>query len=94
MRCNLCTSTVLTLFLILIKRDFKGGFVGNPIGGTGSVDKLAEPEGGWDSLGESTKTTTWKNRFDGVTINLVGIDSLISMQDRPKIYLAWWINRM
>jgi hypothetical protein len=58
-----------------IGSDFKGVFVGNPIGENDPLDKLAEPEGGWDSLGEVTKTTTWKNRMGGLTIQLVGTDS-------------------
>lgn len=58
------------------KGDFKGGFVGNPIGGNGrALDKIAEPRGGWGSLGELTKTATWRNKYGGVTINFVGTDS-------------------
>jgi hypothetical protein len=57
------------------KGDFKGGFLGNPIGGNGkALDKIAEPRSGWSSIGEITKTTTWRNKYDGVTINLVGPD--------------------
>lgn len=36
----------------------------------------AEPEDGWASLGDVTKTTVWKNKFyRGVTVNLIGLDS-------------------
>lgn len=60
----------------LDKGDFKGVFVGNPIGGNGkALDKISEPIGGWASLGEVTKTKTWRHKYDGVTINLVGTDS-------------------
>ncbi len=71
----------------LDKGDFKGCFVGNPIGGNGkALDKIAEPIAGWDSLGEITKTITWPNRYEGITINLVGIDSPNFQPDRPKNY--------
>jgi hypothetical protein len=60
----------------LDKGDFKAGFLGNPIADNGkALDAAAEPVGGWRSQGEVTKTTTWRNRYGGVTINLVGTDS-------------------
>lgn len=59
----------------LDKGDFKCVAVGNPIGQGDPLDKMAEPVEGWDSLGEVTKTRVWKNKFSGVTINLVGTDS-------------------
>lgn len=60
----------------LDKGDFRAGFLGNPIPDNGmALDKVSEPENGWDSLGEVRKTSTWKNKYNGVTINLVGIDS-------------------
>lgn len=65
----------LTALANLNKGDFKGVFVGNPIGEGDPLDKLAEPLEGWDSLPEVTKTSTWKNRMGGTTINLVGSDS-------------------
>jgi len=55
--------------------DFKFVCVGNPIGEGDPLDKVAEPIGGWDSLGEITETTTWKNRMGGTTIQLYGPDS-------------------
>jgi hypothetical protein len=71
----------------LDKGDFKGVFVGNPIGGNGkALDKLAEPVGGWESIGEVTETKTWKNKYDGITINLVGPDSPNFDKDRIKHY--------
>lgn len=58
------------------KGDFKGAFAGNPIANNGkALDKISEPEAGWNSLGEVTKTKTWRNKYGGLTINLVGIDS-------------------
>lgn len=60
----------------LDKGDFKGAFLGNPIGGNGkALDRVSEPMHGWNSLGEVTKTTTWRNKYGGATLNLVGIDS-------------------
>jgi hypothetical protein len=58
------------------KGEFKGVFAMNPIGGNGMAgDRLAEPKGGWSSIGEVTKTCTWENKYGGITINLVGTDS-------------------
>jgi hypothetical protein len=58
------------------KGDFKGCFVGNPIGGNGkALDKIAEPRAGWSSLGDVTETRCWPNKYGGVTVNLVGTDS-------------------
>jgi hypothetical protein len=59
----------------LNKGEFKGVFVGNPIGENDPLDKLAEPITGWDNLLEISTTTTWPNAFGGTTINLVGMDS-------------------
>lgn len=56
--------------------EFKGAFLGNMIADNGrALDKVAEPENGWGSEGEIKKTTAWRNKFNGVTLNLVGIDS-------------------
>jgi hypothetical protein len=69
------------------KGDFKGAFAGNPIGGNGkALDKIAEPIGGWGSLGEVLKTKFWRNRYGGVTVNLVGTDSPNFDTDAPKKY--------
>lgn len=65
----------ITSLANLNKGEFKGVFVGNPIGEGDTLDKLAEPLEGWDGLGEVTTTTTWKNRMGGITINLFGPDS-------------------
>lgn len=60
----------------LDKGDFRAAFLGNPIAENGkALDAVSEPKDGWDSLGELTKTTVWKNKYNGVTINYVGIDS-------------------
>lgn len=59
----------------LDKGDFKFVGSGNPIGEGDPLDKVSEPIEGWDNLPEITKTTTWKNRMGGVTINFVGTDS-------------------
>ncbi len=57
--------------------DYKGVFVGNPIGQDDPLDKMSEPECGWDACPEPTKTTVWKNnRFqNSYTITLYGTDS-------------------
>lgn len=56
--------------------DFKGVFVGNPLGDNDPLDKLAEPKEGWGTEGEVTKTVTWLGRFnESITVNLVGTDS-------------------
>jgi len=60
----------------LDKGDFKAGFLGNPIAENGkALDAVSEPVGGWGAQGEVTKTSTWPNKYNGVTINLVGTDS-------------------
>lgn len=67
----------------LNKGDFKGVFVGNPIGQNDPLDKISEPKEGWDSFPEPDKTATWDNKFpEGRTINLVGTDS--PNFDEPK----------
>lgn len=75
----------------LDKGDFKSAFTGNPLGQK-ALDKVAEPECGWDSHPEPTKTTTWKNKFDGITINLVGTDSPNFDENRPKNY-SYMMNK-
>jgi hypothetical protein len=56
--------------------EFKGAFLGNMIADNGkALDRVAEPENGWGSEGTITKTTAWRNKYNGVTLNLVGIDS-------------------
>lgn len=84
----------------LDKGDFKFVGCGNPIGEGDPLDKLSEPQDGWDSLPEVTTTTTWRNRFGGVTINFVGSDSpairnpgqftyLINQGDIDRIITYW-----
>ncbi len=93
-------SPYLSSLANLDKGDFKGVFVGNPIGESDPLDKLAEPVDGWDNLHEVTATTTWKNKMGGVTINLVGTDSpaikhpgkytyLINQADIDRIVDYW-----
>ena len=56
--------------------DFKAAFLGNMSADNGkALDRVAEPEGGWGSEGEIKKTTAWRNKYNGVTLNLVGTDS-------------------
>jgi len=75
----------LNILSNLDKGDFKSIFTGNPLGQK-ALDKVAEPECGWDSHPEPTKTETWRNKFDGTTINLVGTDSPNYDANRPKDY--------
>ena len=75
--------------------DFRAVFMGNPLDPMDSLGKAAEPEEGWDSIGEPDKTTTWKTRFkNGVCVNLVGTDSpnFDYPEDRPAKF-PYLINR-
>jgi len=85
--CQFMHAMYVNVLDALDKGDFKGVFSGNPIGGNGkALDKIAEPEGGWTSLGEITKTTTWRNKYGGITVQLVGNDSPNFDANRPKDY--------
>lgn len=58
------------------KGDFKAIFLGNPIADNGkALDRVSEPKEGWSNQKPITKTATWRNRYQGLTINLVGSDS-------------------
>lgn len=75
----------------LNKGDFKGVFVGNPIGEGDPLDKIGEPKGGWETKEEPTKTDVWPNKFpEGRTINLVGSDS--PNFDEPKNQYPYLID--
>jgi len=75
----------LSILANVDKGDFKSGFTGNPLGQK-ALDRVAEPEVGWANFPEPSKTSTWRNKFDGVTINLVGTDSPNFDPKRPKNY--------
>lgn len=69
--------------------DYKGIFVGNPIGQGDPLDKMSEPEGGWEDQPEPRKTTVWKNRrfLNSRTICLYGPDSpTFDTPNGPKLY--------
>jgi hypothetical protein len=83
--CQFLPSKYLNVLSNLDKGDFKSAFTGNPLGQR-ALDKVAEPESGWDNHPEPQKTTTWRNKFGGVTINLVGTDSPNFDPNRPKDY--------
>jgi len=75
--------------------EFKGVFVGNPLGIGDPLDRIAEPKNGWGTEGEITETTTWDNRFEnGRTICLYGLNSpnFDFPADEPVKY-PWMINR-
>ncbi len=56
--------------------EFKGAFLGNMIADNGKLlDRVAEPEDGWGSEGDVKKSKEWRNKYGGVTLNLVGTDS-------------------
>ena len=80
----------LTVLSNLRKGNFKGVFMGNPIGENDPLDKLAEPKDGWESLPEITTTTTWENAWGGVTIQLFGPDS--PNIETPGKYDPWMLD--
>lgn len=49
--------------------DFKGVFVGNHLGQK-ALDRVAEPVEGWDARPVLLKTSCWRNKYGGITINL------------------------
>jgi len=58
------------------KGDFRGVFLGNMIADNGkALDRVSEPINGWTAIDDSPKTKTWKNKYNGITINLCGPDS-------------------
>ena len=70
------SSDYLKVIDSLDKGDFKAGLLGNPIASNGkALDKVSEPKDGWGSQGEITKTMTWRNKYNGVTVALCGLDS-------------------
>lgn len=75
--------------------DFKGVFVGNPLGEGDPLDKLAEPKDGWGTEGDISKTTIWENKFiQGRTLNLVGTDSPNFEQSQdPEPKYSFLINQ-
>ena len=74
--CQFIPTDYLKVLDSLDKGEFNCALLGNPIADNGkALDRVSEPLNGWDSLGEITKTMTWPNKYNGVTINLVGTDS-------------------
>ena len=65
----------LSILANLDEGDFKGVFVGNTLANRKALDRIAEPVEGWESRPQPTKTDVFKNKFDGITIQLVGTDS-------------------
>lgn len=56
--------------------DFRAIVIGNPNDVLDPLGRAAEPEDGWSSHMEPSKTTIWKTRFmNGSCVNLVGTDS-------------------
>jgi len=65
----------LTILSNLDKGDFKGVFVGNPLPNGKALDAISEPVEGWPAHVEPKKTEVYPNKYGGVTVDLVGIDS-------------------
>lgn len=85
--CQFLPCDYLKVLDSLDKGDFHGVLLGNPIADNGrALDKVSEPVNGWNSLGDVTKTSVWPNKYGGVTVNLVGIDSPNFDKDRKKHY--------
>lgn len=58
------------------KGNFKCVLLGNMIADNGkALDRVSEPINGWSSIDETPKTKVWKNKYNGITINLCGPDS-------------------
>ena len=74
--------------------DFKGVFVGNTLANRKALDKIAEPVEGWEMRPQPTKTDVFRNKFDGITIQLVGTDSP-NFDDPPEapIRFPYMVNR-
>lgn len=107
--CSMMKSPYINTLANLDKGDFKGVFVGNPLGRGDPLDKFGEPKMGWANHLEPTKTTTWENKFGGITINLVGTDSpnfdvpedkpvpfpyLIDRKDEERVRLRYGVNSL
>jgi hypothetical protein len=58
------------------KGEFKFVGLGNMIADNGKcLDRVSEPLDGWKSIDSTPKTKVWKNKYNGITINLCGPDS-------------------
>lgn len=58
------------------KGEFKAVLLGNMIAENGkALDRVSEPINGWDTVDDSPKTKVWKNKYNGITVNLCGPDS-------------------
>lgn len=72
--CSFMKAPFLDALANLNSGDFKGMFIGNPLGDGDPLDKLSEPKGGWGTQPEPETTTCW-DTVDGRCINLIGTDS-------------------
>ncbi len=74
--------------------DFKGVFVGNTLANKKALDNIAEPVEGWEQRKPPTKTDVFKNKFDGVTIQLVGTDSPnFDYPETEPTHFKYMVNR-
>ena len=84
----------LTVMSNLDEGDFKGVFVGNTLANHKALDKISEPLEGWENRPQPMKTDVFANKFDGRTIQLVGMDSpnFDDPPDAPVRY-RYMVNR-
>lgn len=73
--CQFMHAEYQTVLSNLDEGDFKGVFVGNTLANRKALDKIAEPVEGWENRPQPTKTDVFPNKYDGITIQLVGTDS-------------------
>jgi hypothetical protein len=107
--CQFMEHSYLNSLSNLDKGDFKGIFLGNPLGKGDPLDKVSEPVCGWNAHPEPKKTTTWRNKYQGLTVNLVGTDSpnydvpegtkdpynyMIGRSDEERVRLRYGINSL
>lgn len=84
----------LTVLSNLDEGDFKAVLVGNILANRKALDRASEPVEGWENRPHPAKTDVFKNKFDGVTIQLIGTDSpnFDLPADRP-IQFPYMVNR-
>lgn len=84
----------LTVLSNLDEGDFKAVLVGNTLANRKALDRAAEPIEGWENRPQPTKTDVFKNKFDGITIQLIGTDSpnYDSPPEAPIRY-SYMVNR-
>ena len=92
--CQFMHGEYLTVLSNLDEGDFKGVFVGNTLANRKALDKISEPVEGWEQQSPPQKTSVFKNKFDGRTIQLIGTDSpnFDYPEDQPTRF-KYMVNR-